>query len=86
MRLFLLTVLLAAQNFSFAHELDHFKEGDLQPCSVCSFSSNLDVLVQVSHEPPQGALEFIHACTVQERFDHKVNATLLGARGPPSVS
>ena len=85
-RLTLLSILLAMQSLSFAHELDHFKDGDVQLCGVCSISSNLDAPIQASHEQPRAVPVSAHIAIPQDTFSLKVFWTPLSSRGPPSIS
>lgn len=84
LRLVLLTVLLAAQSLSFAHELDHFSAGEASLCAVCSIGNNLDVPVQVTHEPPASSPNFQSVIQPSPEVSLKVIATPLSARAPPA--
>jgi hypothetical protein len=51
-KLVLLSLMLAVQSLSFAHELTHFQSPDAGYCSICSGHSGHDVLVGADISTP----------------------------------
>ncbi len=69
LQLSLLLLLLTAQSFAFAHELDNSGEYDSNLCAVCSIGHGLDAPIISSYEPPVAIIEV-----------HPLNANHLLAR------
>lgn len=82
-RLCVLLLLLCAQSFTLAHEVDHEFADDNSLCAVCSIGHGLQTGVTVSHEPPacepfsQTPLIECPVCETQ------IQSVAVSARGPP---
>ena len=86
MRFALLSLLLAAQGFAYAHALDHDGAAETSECTVCVAGQALGAAVTVSHEPPAAVRAFQPSTAVAADSHTPPTVACFGARAPPHRS
>lgn len=83
LRLGLMMLLLAAQGLTFAHDLDHFQEGDGSICAVCPIPNGLGAPLPVTQTMSDMALCHVAPSERPTTIDPRTCWSPRSSRAPP---